>query len=312
MSRSSRVGFTLIELLVVITVIGMLMAMLLPAVGAVRGQMQRLTCLNNQHQIAVVIFDYASKNKAFPGYRQPTILNSDAKNNRNGSWVVQLLPGLGQGPLYDKWRDIKVTPPPSQYMEVLICPSNPPENISTAALSYVVNCGTLDDDKSMPVETTANGLFFNLSDQTTTTRSSRISTQAGIIDGADKTLMISENVNTNTSRGTNHWGDLNPVEADFGFVWWDKEDTQQYRKINHGKVNSTTGSLPKPGDQIRPSSTHTGGVNVAFADTHTMFLRDDIDYWVYQQLCTPDGNHATVIAKDASSKVYIIDAKDYQ
>ncbi len=108
------------------------------------------------------------------------------------------------------------------------------------------------------------------------------------------------------------WGDLNPTEADFGFVWWDKADAQQYRKLNHGKVASKSGAVPQPGDQARPSSNHDGGANVIFADTHVMFLRDDIDYWVYQQLCTPDGANASITAVDAKGRPYSLDDKDFQ
>ena len=46
---------------------------------------------------------------------------------------------------------------------------------------------------------------------------------------------------------------------------------------------------PTTPEFARPASTHSGGVNVVFADGHTQFLRDDIDYTVYQRLLTSNG-----------------------
>ena len=339
MSRSSRdgsvssAGFTLIELLVVITVIGMLMAMLLPATSAVKAQVQRMQCSKNQVNVALAIKNYTTQSPShrFPGFIQPTILDAvDPKKNYNGSWVVQILPHLDQAQLYQRWRDVKNFPttnayPRTQYLEVLVCPSNPAENLSSAALNFVVNTGTLDNtstSNTMPPEKAGDGLFFNrMSETSTNPVVGIISTTDAIRDGEGSTLMVSENVNTNTSTGLTTWGGDDttkpnalpvPVEADFGFVWWDKDDPpERYRSINHGKTNSTTGAKPLAGEQVRPSSTHTNGVNVVYVDCNARFLRDDIDYWVYQQLCTPDGANASVIAKNASGNPYLLDAKDY-
>jgi len=97
-------GFTLVELLVVIAIIGVLIALLLPAVQAARESGRRTTCANNLKQLGVAVHAYAAAEKCFP----PAVLAdgacSDPRNYARGigpNWAVLVLPFLELAPLYD-------------------------------------------------------------------------------------------------------------------------------------------------------------------------------------------------------------------
>ncbi|HWE40400.1 MAG TPA: DUF1559 domain-containing protein [Isosphaeraceae bacterium] len=113
-SPRPRAGFTLIELLVVIAIIGVLIALLLPAVQQAREAARRTQCVNNLKQIGVALHNYESSHGAFPpGYISlvnPTILNACDQDAENASsvdlgpgwaWGSMLLPYLEQKPIYD-------------------------------------------------------------------------------------------------------------------------------------------------------------------------------------------------------------------
>jgi prepilin-type processing-associated H-X9-DG protein len=73
---------------------------------------------------------------------------------------------------------------------------------------------------------------------------------------------------------------------------WHADGNVANRKINQGKTTAPTNNA----DSARPSSFHAGGVNVAFCDTHVIFLKDDVQYEVYAQLMTPDSKLSSMPA----------------
>ncbi len=103
-SRTARPGFTLIELLVVISIIGTLVALLLPAVQSAREAARRAQCVNNLKQIGVALFNYENSIGAFPpgyiDYQNNSANTPDLDKGPGWGWAAMALPFLEQQPLY--------------------------------------------------------------------------------------------------------------------------------------------------------------------------------------------------------------------
>ncbi len=110
MSRNaSRFGFTLIELLVVISIIGVLIALLLPAVQYAREAGRRAACQNNLKQLGIAIASYIDQHHVIPPGRifkatSPAAPTVAAPGSQETPWTVQLLPHLDQRPLWNAFN----------------------------------------------------------------------------------------------------------------------------------------------------------------------------------------------------------------
>ena len=103
-SEGKRPAFTLVELLVVIAIIGILVALLLPAVQAAREAARRLQCSNKLKQIALAVLHYESQYRVFPVCIPQTKHDpyDDPNMNPNGvGWMVRILPFLEHQVLYE-------------------------------------------------------------------------------------------------------------------------------------------------------------------------------------------------------------------
>ncbi|MEM6329282.1 MAG: DUF1559 domain-containing protein [Planctomycetota bacterium] len=221
-------------------------------------------------------------------------------------------------------------------IENLICPSDSRETIGRPALSYVVNAGQAFQDATRtsgctnPVvrqlctnqEYLGNGVFFDRfrnraaiggSAQDMRETQPEVASSMDYIsagpDGTSRTLMLSENTNAvfwaydSLDAASNR-----DAKQDYGFVWHNQlsssDPNAQFRQINGANSELPPSSMAELGHVGNtsnewfgyPSSAHPTGVNVAFCDGHVIFLLDDIEQVVYNQLMTANSKRSKLYA----------------
>jgi prepilin-type N-terminal cleavage/methylation domain-containing protein len=148
MKGHSRRGFTLVELLVVIAIIGILIALLLPAVQAAREAARRSQCLNNLKQIGVGMQSYNDAYGSFPIGARNWDETTASTDGYGVSWWVPMLPyieqtamhesltlaGNGHGlPGFGQVGNLNGPPTQSKRIAYMICPSSPLEALGQIA-----------------------------------------------------------------------------------------------------------------------------------------------------------------------------------
>jgi prepilin-type N-terminal cleavage/methylation domain-containing protein len=238
-------GFTLVELLVVIAIIGVLVALLLPAVQAAREAARRSSCSNNLKQFGLGLQNHHDTYGTFP----PGMSDDD---NKNLGWGTYILPFVEQGNIYDKISTIVATAPPqklmptgneavqggidgwgllqtnaaginqytNQVLKNFICPSSAlpnKDNNGYGASSYAGNLGTSFNSAGAQVTVgCANGLqgrdqngMLPLSNQNNYVNVTRM---ADCTDGTSNTFLVGE-----VGKSLN----VNPTKIDHGaFPIW--------------------------------------------------------------------------------------------
>lgn len=186
----TRRGFTLVELLVVIAIIGILVALLLPAVQAAREAARRMSCSNNLKQLGLAQHNYHDTYKKFPHLR------GGPNKTRGGdfSGLVYLMPYYEQGPVYDQvgrtastiahpW-DGNYTPWRTQ-IPILLCPSDPrPNNRNNVGLSSYKFC----------VGTTINNNYAGATNGIYQFSALGYNGFRDVIDGTSNTIAMAERV----------------------------------------------------------------------------------------------------------------------
>jgi len=310
-AKKLKRAFTLVELLVVIAIIGVLVALLLPAVQSAREAARRSQCSNNLKQLGLGVTQYADLNRgAFP-------VGSYACCS--GTWQVAMLPFVEQKALYDQYKtygqinasgeidtvngrysqgnNTKVT---STQIKSYTCPSDfkvAPHGTLTFH-NYVGNHGNTSMNRKSPYGVQTNGQPNNYKKAPfiivgKTTDALQCVRMSDVTDGLSSTMAFSE-----TIKG--QFGDLR------GFGWWqggshfeayqapnsnqpDVTEQDQYcvnQRPNPPCVGNTSTGLP---EGIAARSRHPGGVNVTMCDGAVKFMSDNVNLDTWRFLSTSEG-----------------------
>ena len=195
-----RRAFTLVELLVVIAIIGILLALLLPAVQQAREAARRMACQNNLKQFGLALHNYHASHRAFP----PLLIVSDDGQNMYANANTMLLPYFEQTNLHDLYDQSQPwwnQPPGVARMAIptFVCPSsshgNPisweqlaplslPAGTTFGATDYVYSKGS-NDATCLPasrVPANERGLF----------EANALTRAAHVTDGMSHTIAVGE------------------------------------------------------------------------------------------------------------------------
>jgi len=320
MARTNRTAFTLVEMLVVIVIISMLVAMLVPAVIGARARARRVSCMNRMNQTGKGIIQYETAKGQLPGYVNrigtARFAGSVASSN-NLTWVVVILENIGRADLWKDWRSGAGNRTPVELGEV-VCPSDTERRGKVGTLSFAVNCGISDAPADVTeyvgiapkaYDESAWGLFFDHDDTGSTspyglpgTRKVEIGLDE-IGDGAQQTIMLSENLQGG-SWNSDRLIDSPPTkpvvkQGDVGIVWWSTVGGLSFPPVppvvpEEVTINSETPSTARYAS--RPSSNHSGGVNAVYADGHSEFISDRVDYTVFRDQMISNQTKATALA----------------
>jgi prepilin-type N-terminal cleavage/methylation domain-containing protein/prepilin-type processing-associated H-X9-DG protein len=272
---SWRRGFTLVELLVVIAIIGILVALLLPAIQAAREAARRTSCLNNVVQLGLAVHNYEFNHESLPaGVIDPKGPIRNEPQGQHVSWIVQILPFMEETVLYRHFDiaagayagvNAKVR---ATRVGILMCPSSPSEEKNEAGTAAFTSYAGCYNDVEAPIDVNNHGLLF---------LNSHVRMDE-IYDGSSKTLLLSEKFIRND---------------DLGWVSGTRSTLRNTTKINEPKPKfgqsqmEATNKEQEVADSLIVGgygSYHPGGVNCAFADGSAHFIADSIDLEVWR-LC---------------------------
>jgi prepilin-type N-terminal cleavage/methylation domain-containing protein len=287
----SRHGFTLVELLIVIAIVGILAALLLPAIQAARECSRRVACKNNLKQIGLAVHNY----HAAKGHLPPPKLGAGQFNPLGGTFIA-LLPYLEENARFDAYDVTKPVDDPinlpitGQPVDIYLCPSmtlprTVPEPESEEKLgpgSYIISSRT-DYAKFGDLD----GAFENPRND----GSYQLGLQH-ITDGTSKTLLVGEInygvqaivwTNCPALNGTSMWGDQTWAHGYWALAWG-----HMAAKFPALYNNSSEYAPPHSNRSFR--SDHPGGVQFLLVDGSVQFIATDSSPDVRRALVTRAGD----------------------
>jgi prepilin-type N-terminal cleavage/methylation domain-containing protein/prepilin-type processing-associated H-X9-DG protein len=304
MSSYRQRAFTLVELLVVIAIIGVLAALLLPAVQMARESARRASCTNNMKQLATAVIMYDSARQFLPPSRSMGRWEGDTEDIRVFNWVYPILPYLERDDLHKQIRTtgfpMEAPETPMHFrVDVFACPSISP-HWSRSPLSYVANGGRANHEPlGVNLDHTANGVFIDkyINSAMPVPRQQQLLNERHTLstvsknDGASTTIMIAENaapIDWRTAGGRLDWYSA-PSEQESQALWFPDNEIPLNHNVRVSRPDFEAELLNR---YARPSSWHPGGFNVAFCDGSVRFLSEEIPYELYARLMSSNGKRA--------------------
>lgn len=291
--KAKRIGFTLVELLVVIAIIGILVALLLPAVQAARESARRSQCLNNMKQLVTGCQLYHDVNKVFPpghtGFN-PSTPDEDYQH----CWMTLILPFVEQDALYDQYRFDKrwnqgvngryVTQGDNSNLSVQLCPSS--EHVVSGQGDYagINGSGTYNHDglripdgypKGFGYEA---GLMPAIGPDPQTAKNSPVGIKH-CTDGTSTTILVGEDsARNNVEEVMGETGGANRH--------WDKFWGYAHQTFAHHSpvLNPRNADGERQHNEL--GSDHPGGLIAGFADGHAQWLSDFTSHRVIDFMTT--------------------------
>jgi prepilin-type N-terminal cleavage/methylation domain-containing protein len=298
--RAAFGGFTLVELLVVIAIIGVLVALLLPAVQSARESSRRTKCLNNLKQLGIALHSYHDAIGGFP----PAYLENNPLTDR-ANWITLILPHHEQGALFQLYDPTSNTGGGTGNIRlnqanvpVMQCPSDvdvPPAGFpgitSTFALgNYLANngFGPMISEYRPELSVTKPGVFMVNS-------RTRI---AEIADGLSNTLLVAECLNVPSPGGGTKFdwrGNLTYPENCL-FHWNNTPNSSNPDwlrdvlcvSIPRAPCITTHTAFNNRKNIVSARSLHPSGVQVLLADGSGRFVTNVVSLATWQALGSPN------------------------
>ena len=310
-------AFTLVELLVVIAIIGILIALLLPAVQAAREAARRMQCTNHLKQWSLAVHTHADGNKGWfnIGGNPDNRICENQRRYLRISWPVELWPYIEQQQLfsqYDFTRGFYETPDNiddcrnfdtcRQHVSGYSCPSDKPDSEQAhtdfywrVMGNYVTNMGNTHLHQDAYDQSIFKGSSHGIG---------HVYGLKNIVDGTSNTACFSEIIIASPDQVNDNRGDILNNEGSPGFMSFNTPNSSAPDECRNCKPGTTEAGLGEykrlpcavVGDntqyQIAPRSNHTGGVNLSMCDGSVTFVSETLSQRIWEAVLSADGGES--------------------